>query len=78
MISLKGRLVHALPGRLSGLRIAGQDDLMLEGLHQTLVLMTFLKDVADGGFGEVSGGDESLSFSRDADVCWYRHGILLG
>ena len=54
------RFVHALPGRLAGLRVARDDDLMLEGLHQDLVLMAFLKDVANRVLGEGAGSDQAL------------------
>lgn len=72
------RLVHALSCRLARLGVARQDYLMLESFHQALVLVTFLVDVAHRGFGEVSGGDEPLSLSGDADVGWYWHVVLRG
>jgi hypothetical protein len=50
---------------------------MVEGFHQTFVLVAFLEDVADGSLGEVSGGDEALTFSGDAEIGGNRHDVLL-
>ena len=71
------RLVHALPGRLTGLRIAGQHDGMAERLDKAFVLVAFLINVADGSLGEVAGGDEALMFSGDGKVCGYGHDTVL-
>src|SRR5690554_1010694 len=71
------RLVYALAGRLTGLRVAGNDDLMIESLNQDLVFMAFLEDVAHRVFGEGAGGDQALLGAFDGHVrgCW--HGALL-
>jgi hypothetical protein len=69
--------MHALARGLTGLGISGKNDLMLEGLHEAFVLVAFLEDVADGGFGEVTGGDEALALSVDAEIGGNRHDMLL-
>src|SRR5690606_20253096 len=71
------RLVYALAGRLTGLRVAGNDDLMIESLNQDLVFMTFLEDVADRILGEGAGGDEALFGAFDGHVRWCWHLALL-
>ena len=45
--------MHALTGRLARLRVAGNDYLMSKRLHQNLVLMAFLINVAYRVLGNV-------------------------
>src|SRR5690606_10198351 len=68
------RLVHPLAGRLAGLRVAGNDHLMAEGLDQDLILMTFLEDVADRVLAEGAGGDQALLAALDGQVGGSWHG----
>src|SRR5690606_5832814 len=68
------RLVHALAGGLAGLRVAGNDHLVAEGLDQDLVLMTLLEDVADRVLGEGAGGDQALLAAFDGEVGGGWHG----
>ena len=67
------RLVDALAGGLTGLRVTGQHDGMAERLDEAFVFMAFLIDVADGRLGEVAGGDEALMFTSHGKVCGYGH-----
>src|SRR5690606_35866703 len=62
------RLMHALAGGLAALRIARDDDLVAERLHQDLVLVAFLVDVADAVFGESAFGDEALCDPLDGHI----------
>ena len=54
------RLVYALAGGLARLRVARDDDLMLEGLHQNLVFVSFLEDIANRVLGESASSDKAL------------------
>lgn len=70
-------LVHALARGLAGLRVAGQQDLVLEGLDKGLVFVPFLIDVAHRGFGKVVGGDVALTLAGNGHIRWGRHNDLL-
>ena len=74
------RLVYALASRLTGLRITRDDDLVVEGLNQDLVFMTFLEDVTDGIFGEGASGDQALfgAFEGQIRGCWHECFPCLG
>ncbi|MNJ74946.1 hypothetical protein D3C77_719580 [compost metagenome] len=65
--------MHALAGRLAGLRVARDDDLMLESLDQDLVLMAFLENVTHRVLGEGAGSDQALlgAFQGQVRGCWH-------
>ena len=75
-LSPEGRArVHALTRGLAALRIPRDDDVVLEGLDENFVFVSFHIDVADAVLGEATCGDVSLSGSFDAHVggCWHCH-----
>jgi len=65
--------VYTLTSRLTGLRIAWDDDLVIESLNQNLVFMAFLEDVADGVFREGACSDQTLlgAFEGQIRGCWH-------
>ena len=56
---------------------AGNDHLVVEGLDQYLVFVTFLEDVADRVFGKGAGGDQALLGAFEGQVRGGWHGALL-
>ncbi len=69
------RFVHALTGRLAGLRVGRYGHDVVEFLHQHLVFVALHVDVADGVGGEGTGGDVALGFPFDADIAWSWHSL---
>ncbi len=57
--------MHALAGRLAGLRVARDDHFVVEALDHHLVLVAFLVGVADRILGEGAGGDQALLGAGD-------------
>ncbi len=70
------RLVHALAGRLAGLRVARDDHFVVEALDHHLVLVAFLVGVADRILGEGAGGDQALLGAGDGHIGGGCHGWL--
>ncbi|SST15002.1 Uncharacterised protein [Acinetobacter baumannii] len=70
------RLVHALAGRLAGLRVARDDHFVVEALDHHLVLVAFLVGVADRILGEGAGGDQALLGAGDGHVGGGCHGYV--
>ncbi len=68
------RLVHALAGRLAGLRVARDDHFVVEALDHHLVLVAFLVGVADRILGEGAGGDQALLGAGDGHIGGGCHG----
>ncbi len=65
--------MYTLAGGLARLRITGNDDLMLEGLDQDLVLVAFLIDIAYRILGERACRDQTLLGTGDREVCGCWH-----
>ena len=65
--------MDTLAGWLARLRIAGNDDLMLECLDQDLILVAFLIDVAYRILGERACRDQTLLGAGDREVCGCWH-----
>ncbi|VXC87433.1 hypothetical protein PSEUDO8Z_190044 [Pseudomonas sp. 8Z] len=65
---------------LAGLRVTRDDDLVVVGLNQNLVFMTFLENVADRVLGEGASGDQTLfgAFEGQIRGCWHECSPCLG
>ena len=67
------RLMNALAGWLAGLRVTRNDDLVLEGLHQNLVFVSFLENIADRVLGKSACSDQALLGAFEGQIRWCWH-----
>ncbi|WP_456299790.1 LysR family transcriptional regulator [Paraburkholderia tropica] len=67
------RLVHALPRRLTALRVGRGRDAMLNFLNEDLIFVPFDEDVTDGVGRGGTLGDIALGLASDTDIGGSRH-----